>query len=278
MSLKLAPRQDIIKQMRRNRKNRQNRSIFLLLVALGFVFFLTSRSEREKAPTAKRPATKLAKTVAAPALPKYPMTLVSWFQFSDAGALNDWEEKVFKGRVLYTVEKYDTLSFVQAKSDASASALYYKVDLDPQKAPIISWRWRVEKFPEKSKPENLESQDEHDFAARVYVIFPTFFVMNSKVLEYIWAKDLPAGTRGTSPYSRHIKLMVLETGPAKKGEWRAEERDIIADYIKAFGEPPSKDIGAISFMTNAEHTGTSAEAMYDDIKLGYKDEKPGGLL
>jgi hypothetical protein len=205
------------------------------------------------------------------------MTLVSWFPFSDPAALRDWEEKVFKGRVLYTIEKDNTLSFVQAKSDASASALYYKVSLDPQKA-IISWRWRVEKFPAKTRPENLENQDEHDFAARVYVIFPTFFVMNSKVLEYVWAKDLPAGTRGTSPYSRHIKLMVLETGPANKGEWRTEERDIIADYIKAFGEPPNKDVGAVSFMTNAEHTGTTAEAMYDDIKLGYKDEKPGGRL
>lgn len=270
-------RQNIIKQMHKDNKARQGRLLFLLLLVLGLVFLLTSQSEREKSAAVKRPVIK-AKAVAAPATPKYPMMLVSWFPFSDAQALRDWEEKVFKGRVLYTVEKDKTLSFVQAKSDASASALYYKVSLDPQKAPIISWKWRVEKFPEKTKPENLESQDEHDFAARVYVIFPTFFVMNSKVLEYIWAKDLPAGARGTSPYSRHIKLMVLETGPAKAGEWRTEERDIIADYIKAFGEPPNKDIGAVSFMTNAEHTGTSAEAMYDDIKLGYKDEKAGGHL
>lgn len=264
--------------MHKNDKARQGRLLFLLLVVLGLVLLVSSQSEREKTAEAKRPAVKKVKAVAVPTPSKYPMTLVSWFPFSDSEALRDWEEKVFKGRVLYTVEKDNILSFVQAKSDASASALYYKVSLDPQKAPIISWRWRVEKFPEKTKPENIESQDEHDFAARVYVIFPTFFVTNSKVLEYIWAKDLPAGTRGTSPYSRHIKLMVLETGPAKKGEWRTEERDIIADYIKAFGEPPNKDVGAVSFMTNAEHTGTSAEAMYDDIKLGYKDEKAGGRL
>lgn len=263
--------------MNKDDKARQRRLLLLLLFMLGLVFLMTSQSEREKTAAAKRPARQV-KVSKLPATPKYPMRLVTWFPFSDSAALRDWEEKIFKGRVLYTVERDNILSFARAKSDAAASALYYKVSLDPQKSPVISWKWRVEKFPVKSKPESLESQEEHDFAARVYVIFPTFFIMNSKVLEYIWAKDLPVGTKGTSPYSRHIKLMVLETGPANEGEWRAEERDIVADYIKAFGEPPNKDVGAVSFMTNAEHTGTSAEAMYDDIKLGYKEERAGGRL
>jgi hypothetical protein len=265
--------------MQRDRKNRQNRSIFLLLLALGLVLVLVAQSEREKDSADKRGVGRIIKVVTkAPAAPKYPMQVVSWFQFSDQDALKDWEEKVFKGRVAYTVEKEKALSFVQAKSEAAASALYYKVGLDPQRSPVISWRWRVDKFPVKTMPEDLERQEDHDFAARVYVIFPTFFLMNSKVLEYIWAKDLPVGKTGTSPYSRNIKLMVLESGPAAAGEWRTEERDIVADYIKAFGEPPNKDVGAVSFMTNAEHTGTSAEALYDDIKLGYKEEKAGGRL
>jgi hypothetical protein len=189
--------------------------------------------------------------------------------------LNDWEEKVFKGRVEYRIESEDSIAYVDANSRAAASALYHKVDLDPKKFPIISWKWRVSKFPKKTKAENLESLEEHDFAARVYVIFPTFFIMNSNVLEYLWAEELPVGTVGTSPYSKNIRLMVLENGPAKDGEWRTEERDIIADYVKAFGEAPKRDIGAISFMTNAEHTGSSAEAMYDDIKLGYKESGKG---
>ena len=77
----------------------------------------------------------------------------------------------------------------------------------------------MEKFPEKTRPENLESQDEHDFAARVYVIFPTFFVMNSKVLEYIWSETLPEGMIGTSPYSKNIKLIVARSGPNPERKW-----------------------------------------------------------
>lgn len=258
-------------QMHDSGKNKLRKNLLLLLLLLATALFLTDRFER-KASMARRSTVDIPK---APAGPKYPMKVVESFPFSDINALNGWEEKIFKGRVLYRIEKDRIMSYVGATSEAAASALYYKVRLDPKKSPVISWRWRVEKFPEKARQENLESQEEHDFAGRVYVIFPTFFILNSKVLEYIWAKDLPAGSSGTSPYSKNIKLLVLESGAPGPEEWRTEERDIVADYIKAFGRPPDRDVGAVSFMTNAEHTGTNARAMYDDIKLGYKESRYG---
>ena len=204
---------------------------------------------------------------------KYKTELVKWFPFSEENSLKEWEEKIFKGKVIYTIEKEQTLSYVKAASKASASALYYRLKLDAKnRYPVVSWQWRAEQFPAKKLPENMESQIEDDFAARVYVIFPALFFTNSKVLEYIWAEKLPVGTIGTSPYSKNIKLFVLESGPDKDNKWASEERDIAADYIKAFGRMPEYNIGAVAFMTNTEHTGTSAEAMYDDIRLGYKTE------
>jgi hypothetical protein len=131
----------------------------------------------------------------------------------------------------------------------------------------------VEKFPVKRKPENLETEDENDFAARVYVIFPAVFLLNSKVIEYIWAETIPDGTVGTNPYSKNIKIIVARSGPNPKKEWFLEERDIIKDYSKVFGGMPERDIGAVAFMTNTEHTGTDAVSMYTDIKLGYREDK-----
>jgi hypothetical protein len=260
-------------------RQRQLRLLILLLITVIILFALNTPAGRrfvsmpaaqfvKKAP-AKPPAPKR------PVEPKYRMELLKWFQFSDREDLREWEEKVFKGRVSYLVENENASSFVKADSQGAASALYYKIKLDRDRDPVISWRWRVDKFPDKTRPESLESQEEHDFAARVYVIFPAMFILNSKVLEYIWAKDLAVGTSGTSPYSQNIKLLVLEKGQPEPGEWRFEERDIIADYIKAFGRTPDKDIGAIAFMTNAEHTGSVADARYDDIKVGYREEKTG---
>ena len=198
--------------------------------------------------------------------------IVKDFPFPDKDSLKEWEEKIFRGKVVYTVEQNEPLSYVRATSNKTASALYYKIKLDAKgKDPVISWKWNVSKFPEKQKEESLETENEDDFAARVYVIFPAMFFTNSKVLEYVWAEKLPEGSIGTSPYSKNIKLIVARSGQNKDGKWYQEDRDITADYIKAFGVKPEYNIGAVAFMTNTEHTGTSADAMYDEIKLGYKE-------
>ena len=209
---------------------------------------------------------------------KYRMELVKLFPFSEENSLKEWEEKIFKGKVVYRVEREEPVSYVRATSHAAASALYYKIKLDSKnKYPLVSWKWKVDKFPTKKLPESLSVQNEDDFAARVYVIFPAIFFTNSKVLEYVWAETLPVGSIGTSPYSGNIKLIVATSGIDPENKWVSQERDIVSDYIKAFGRRPEYNIGAVAFMTNAEHTGTSADAMYDEIKLGYKEidtEKP----
>jgi len=200
--------------------------------------------------------------------------IVKYFPFSEDNSLKEWEEKIFKGKVVYRIEKKDTLSYVRATSNKTASALYYRIKLDAKKRdPVISWKWNVDKFPEKKTKESLETENEDDFAARLYVIFPAIFFTNSKVLEYIWSETLPEGMIGTSPYSQNIKLIVARSGPNFDKNWFQEDRDIKADYMKAFGRYPEYNIGAVAFMTNTEHTGTSADAMYDDIRLGYKEMK-----
>ena len=194
--------------------------------------------------------------------------IIRYFPFSKENSLKEWEEKVLKGRVIYVIEKDQTLSYVRAKSQSAASALYYKVKLNIDKHPVIYWKWRVDEFPERSLPERIEDIREEDFAARVYVIFPAPFFTKSKVIEYIWSETIPEGTSGVSGYSKNIKILVLEKGEAD--DWRFEKRNIYEDYIRLFGERPRLNVGAIAFMTDADSTNTSADAVYDDIRIGYK--------
>ncbi len=237
---------------RRSSNNRQGIILIIILASL-FVVILF----RHKTPIEKTGEPGLSVEVLKP------------FSFSNDSDLKEWEEKVFKGKVIYRVEKEGDLSYVRASSDKAASALYYKIKMDAKsRRPMVSWKWRADKFPVKINKESLSTENEDDFAARVYVIFPAMFFTNSKVLEYVWAESLPAGSTGTSPYSKNIKLMVLESGPKK--EWTFEERDIRADYVKLFGREPEYNVGAVAFMTNSEHTGSDAAAVYDEIKLGYR--------
>ena len=50
-----------------------------------------------------------------------------------------------------------------------------------------------------------------------------------------------------------------------------EKRNILEDYKKAFGRKPGK-VGAIAIMTDTDNTRSTAEAHYDELKVGYKDE------
>ena len=200
------------------------------------------------------------------------MDVVKHFPFSRENALMEWKEKIFKGKVIYKVSAKDHENFVLATSKGTASALFYKIKLDIDKRPIISWKWNVKSFPAKDGHENLRNAKEDDFAARVYVIFPAFFFTGSRAIEYIWAEKVEEGTIAPSPYSKNLQLFVVESGANQDDEWVYEERDVYKDYQEAFGEKPRYDIGAVAFMTDADSTETFAEALYDEIKMGYKEE------
>lgn len=199
--------------------------------------------------------------------------IVKYFPFSKENSLKEWKEKVFKGHVIYEIEARGDESFVLATSNNTASALFYKIKMDMDRRPVISWKWNAKKFPSKNGIEDLKDAKQDDFAARVYVIFPALFFTNTKSLEYIWTEKIKEGTISASPYSKNLQLIVAQSGKEEGVEWVYEKRDIYKDYVEAFGEEPRLDIGAISFMTDADSTGSSAEAFYDEIKIGYKEER-----
>jgi len=76
------------------------------------------------------------------------------------------KEKKLRGRVMYRVEALDDGEIlIGRKPGGAASALYYKVKMDIDKRPVLSWRWKVNQFPHKSGDETLKSVETDDFAA-----------------------------------------------------------------------------------------------------------------
>lgn len=205
----------------------------------------------------------------------YAAQLPKWFLFDMKSSLKEWEEKVFKNKVLYTVEAGKEGGYLLAKSNEACSGLFYRISFSPKELPMISWEWKVVKFPEKGLPVDGDKEkgwiERDDYAARVYVIFPSFNFRKTKCIEYIWDRDMPEGTAMTSPYFKNIKLIVVESGNMNKDNWVPEKRNIYEDYKKVFGRPPSSKVGAVAIMTDTDNTLSTAEALYKDIKVGYKD-------
>ena len=190
----------------------------------------------------------------------YAFNLPKWFPFNEENALNDWQEKIIKNKVLYVVEPKYEGGYLSAKSDKACSGLIYKIKFNLKKLPMISWKWKVIKFPEKAKPADTKSSwvEKDDYAARVYIIFPSWYFMHMRCIEYLWDENLPEGTVMTSPYWHNIKLIVAESGRKKMGQWVFEERNIYEDYKKAFGRAPPAYVGAIALMTDTDNTLSTA--------------------
>ena len=204
----------------------------------------------------------------------YAAKLPKFFPFNTKRALKEWQEKVFKGRVVYVVEPTREGGYLLAKSNKAASGLMHKVKFHPKKYPMISWKWKIIKFPDKKTRADQENGwiEKDDYAARVYVIFPSWIFTNIKCIEYIWAENLPVGKIITSPYLKNIKLIVVESGKKNLGQWVFEERNIYEDYKRAFGRSPG-GVGAIALMTDTDNTLSTAEAQYTQIKVGYKKDE-----
>lgn len=179
------------------------------------------------------------------------------------GDLTGWTPKVFRGETAYTLVLDGERRVLKAHSRGAASGLVKEVRLDPGEYPVLRWSWKIEgTIPDGN--ERTKAGD--DYAARVYVVFPSLLFWKTKAVNYIWANTLPRGESLPNAFTANAMMVAVESGNGKAGTWVAEERNLYEDYRALFGEEPP-DIGAVALMTDTDNTGGEAVAYYGDITL-----------
>ena len=180
-----------------------------------------------------------------------------------AGLDPRWKEKSFSGHTVYELVHEDGRSCIKATSRGAASGLYYAIDFDPETYPIITWSWKIDGIIADG---DSRSKETDDYAARVYIVFPSFFFWRTKALNYIWANKLAKGEMQPNSYTHNAVMVAVESGPERAGQWVVEERNIVEDYQRAFGSRPPP-AGAIAIMTDTDNTNGQATACYGPIRL-----------
>lgn len=173
---------------------------------------------------------------------------------------------------------------LRAEAQSSMSGLSHALHVDPKATPMLDWRWKVSGVPAKGE---IGTRDGDDYAARLYVLFDFDlaklpFATRLKIrlartlygeavpaagLCYVWDARAPVGTTTWSAYTDRLRMIVVESGPAKAGQWISFRRDVVADYRAAFGEEPPA-ISGIAIATDTDNTGAAVTAWYGDIRLG----------
>ncbi|MDD2309281.1 MAG: DUF3047 domain-containing protein [Desulfuromonadaceae bacterium] len=180
-----------------------------------------------------------------------------------ADGLRGWEIKRFKGSTDYRIIHENGHAVLKSHAKGAASGLTKKIKFSPAVYRYLKWSWKIAGTVANG---NESTQQGDDYAARLYVIFPGRFFWQMRALNYIWANKLPKGEFIANAYTGNAKMLAVESGSSKVGQWVSEERDILADYRRVFGEEPPM-AGGVAIMTDTDNTGAEATAWYGDITL-----------
>jgi hypothetical protein len=205
--------------------------------------------------------------------------------FEDLEQWENWQEITFPGRANTRYEFDPEGQMACAAAVASASVLLHEFPWKLEDYPILSWEWRIEHVLEKGDARTREGDD---FAGRVYVnfereerlgwwerargrMFELIYgqELPGQSLNFIWANTLEIGEIVTSPYTEHARLVALQSGNQRAGEWVREEVNIPEQYRKAFNRAPPR-VHSLAIMTDSDDTGETARACYRNINISGK--------
>ncbi len=175
-----------------------------------------------------------------------------------SGVPADWQIKEKSGKADFAVVKDDGVAAVRLRSANTSFSLQREVDVNLKQYPILTWKWKVTKLPERGDVRNSNTDDQ---AAQLFLAFS-----KTQAIVYIWDTTAPQGAMAdaSAPFFMHIKAVVIRSGKTGIGSWITETRNVYDDYKKLFGGEPG-DIRGMRVQINSQHTGTSAESYFADI-------------
>jgi hypothetical protein len=190
---------------------------------------------------------------------------------------NTWTLSRLKSLSQYQLVEDGGATVLKGRARASASGLLHDLDLDVRERPILSWRWRVmdlapsEDSPDDSPVRVLVNFDGDSskipFGDRLF--YDQFRLLTGQQLPYagvmyVWGSRAPSGGEVHNKYTSRIKMIAVESGRDKLGQWLRESRNVEEDYRRLFGEEPGRVV-SVGIMTEADVSDRALEAYYGDI-------------
>ena len=165
---------------------------------------------------------------------------------------------------IYRVMAENGERYLHAAAHAESAQIGLPLSFPLRDYPLLSWRWRIAELPRGADERSAATNDS---AAGVYVVFRgSLGGLLPRAIKYVWSAREPRGASFPSPGYASARIVVLESGSEGAGSWRTEIVDVPADYRRLFGsEPP--DPQGIALLTDADDTGTTAAADYDDFRV-----------
>lgn len=179
--------------------------------------------------------------------------------------------------------RHDGRDALAARSQAAASLVRKRLRVEPQDLGRLRFSWQVAELIAQA---DMALREAEDSPVRIVLAFEgdrskfsprdamlaemtraiTGEEMPYATLMYVWCNTREPGTVIHNPRTSRIRKIVLESGAARLNRWLDYERDIRADYERAFGEAPGALVG-IAVMTDTDNTRGRTRAWYGPVQL-----------
>lgn len=178
--------------------------------------------------------------------------------------MDQWIPKKFVNETVYSSARVNGKTALKAVSKNSASGLIKKIKINVEKYPFLNWQWRIDNRLSGNYDEKQKSGD--DYAARIYVVVSGgMAIWNTRVVNYVWAKNVPKGEVWPSAFAGKNDVMIaLRSAEAPVAVWQTEKRNIQEDFKKVFGKK-IQFIDMIVLMSDTDNTRQTVTAYYGDI-------------
>lgn len=177
----------------------------------------------------------------------------------------------------------DGVSGLQVRAQGSLSLLHLTVAPTRTDVKRVAWSWWLER---ELPGADLAQADTSDSPVRLLLAFDgdrsrlngrqamvsemvrllTGHELPYATLTYVWTHQYAPGTVLHNPRSDRIRYLVVAQGPSQLGRWQRYERDVQADFLRAFGEPAGPLTG-VGLMTDTDNTKASTRVVYGPVTL-----------
>lgn len=188
-----------------------------------------------------------------------------------------------KAQTEYRWVQKDGHRSIAANADRSASMWRRKVDIPVARLNEVSFSWRVDRLIEGASVADIDREDAparvifafagdaSRLSARNRMMFELAHALTGEAppfatLMYVWEGKEPVDSLIVNGRTDRVRKIVLDSGPARLGQWRHHRRNLVDDFRRAFGEDPGPLV-AIAVMTDADNTRSVAQAWYGPIEL-----------
>jgi Protein of unknown function (DUF3047) len=166
---------------------------------------------------------------------------------------------------------------LRVEADSSYGNLVHPLALVPPGA-HLAWQWRVD---ELIPDANLREKNGDDTALKVCVFFDLavdrvpFFErqllrfartqtpepLPGATVCYVWDARLPVNTAVDNAFTRRVRYLVLQSGPAQPHQWARERRDLAADFTRLFGAESAQVPPIVGIAVGADADNTHGHSL-----------------